>query len=316
MGGLKVALVFPGQGAQTVGMGRELAERYPAAREVFEIADEALGYPLSRLCWEGPEEELRLTYHTQPALLTAGIAALRALQSETSVDAVVTAGHSLGEYTALVASDALDLADAVRLVHRRGRWMDEAVPAGRGTMAAVMGMEREALAEVCEAACEGEDTVDLANLNCPGQIVISGTRSAVERAAELARSRGARRVVFLEVSGPFHSRLMRPAAARLAEALDQTELRRARWPVMANVDAQPKQQPEEIRQALAAQLYSPVRWEDDVRAMLALGVDTFIEFGPGTVLSGLIRKVDRQVRTLHVEDLASLQETRAALQDA
>lgn len=313
---MKVALVFPGQGAQTVGMGRELAERYPAAREVFEIADEALGYPLSRLCWEGPEEELRLTYHTQPALLTAGIAALRALQSETSVDAVVTAGHSLGEYTALVASDALDLADAVRLVHRRGRWMDEAVPAGRGTMAAVMGMEREALAEVCEAACEGEDTVDLANLNCPGQIVISGTRSAVERAAELARSRGARRVVFLEVSGPFHSRLMRPAAARLAEALDQTELRRARWPVMANVDAQPKQQPEEIRQALAAQLYSPVRWEDDVRAMLALGVDTFIEFGPGTVLSGLIRKVDRQVRTLHVEDLASLQETRAALQDA
>ncbi|MCL6516445.1 ACP S-malonyltransferase [Alicyclobacillus sp.] len=310
--GMKLAFVFPGQGAQYVGMGKELCERYPVARAVMEAADEALGFSLSRLCFEGPEEELRLTYHTQPALLTVSTLAHRVFHELTGVRPVVTAGHSLGEYSALVAAGVLSFEDAVRLVHLRGRWMDEAVPAGRGAMSAVMGMEAADLEAVCREASTPDEPVEVANFNCPGQIVISGAAGAVARAGELAKARGARRVIPLVVSGPFHSSLMKPAAERLAKALAEVTWHESGIPVMANVDAVARTDVEGIRRALEVQLYQPVRWEDDVRAMLAMGIDGFVEFGPGTVLSGLIRKVDRRIPVFHVEDEASLRETIAA----
>lgn len=306
---MKVAYVFPGQGAQYVGMGREIVERYPVARQTFEEADAALGFSLSTLMLEGPEESLRLTYHTQPALLTMSIAAYRVFQTLSGgVSAVCAAGHSLGEYTALVAAGALPFDAAVQLVHHRGRLMDEAVPAGKGAMSAVLGLEAEPLQDVCRLASEGEELVELANLNCPGQIVISGTASAVERAGAMAKEAGARRVMPLVVSGPFHCALMKPAAGELAKALADAPITTAAVPVVANVDARPRTNPADIRDALERQLYSPVHWEDDVRTMLELGVETFVEFGPGTVLSGLVKKVDRGIPTFHVEDESSLQE--------
>ncbi|MBX5436261.1 MAG: ACP S-malonyltransferase [Alicyclobacillaceae bacterium] len=317
---VKVALVFPGQGAQYVGMGRELYGRYEAARAVFDEADRVLGYPLSQLCFEGPEDTLRVTYHTQPALLVASVAAYRVLCEVMGAhptaavwQPVVAAGHSLGEYTALVAAGSLSFGDAVHLVQQRGRWMDEACPAGQGAMAAVLGMEPSELEIICKHCSEGTQVVELANLNCPGQIVISGSAPAVERAAKIARERGARRVVPLQVSGPFHSSLMRPAADKLAALLDQVEFRPAQIPVAANVDGRLLREPAEIRDALVRQLCAPVRWEDDVRAMLAAGAEAFIEVGPGTVLSGLIKKIGKGIRVFHVEDEASLRETAAGL---
>ncbi|MCF8564398.1 ACP S-malonyltransferase [Alicyclobacillus tolerans] len=306
---LKFGFVFPGQGAQSVGMGRDFFDRYETARKTLAEADAALGFSLSTLCFDGPEDQLRLTYHTQPALLAVSVAAYRVFQEHAKVDAAMVAGHSLGEYTACVAAGAMEFADAVSLVHRRGRYMDEAVPAGQGTMAAVLGLAEPELGKVCQEASEGEDVVELANINCPGQIVISGTAAAVSRASELAKPAGARRVIPLEVSGPFHSSLMKPAASRLNAALSETNVRDARIPVVANVDAKPHTDAQGLKSALQEQLYSPVRWEDDVRTMLEAGVDAFIEFGPGTVLSGLIKKIDRRIMTLHVEDEASLQET-------
>lgn len=309
---MKLGFVFPGQGAQYVGMGQELANNYTIARETFEEADDALGFKLSDLCFLGPEDSLRLTYHTQPALLTAGIAAYRVFEQLTESRPTVVAGHSLGEYTALVAADALSFRDAVQLVHSRGKYMDEAVPSGQGAMSAVLGMGMEDLQAVCLSASDGEDVVELANINCPGQIVISGTATAVQRAGELAKSAGARRVVPLVVSGPFHCSLMKKAAVRLAQTLTRTSVQVAKVPVVANVDAQPRQAVRDILSALEAQLYSPVLWEASVRSMLSMGVDAFVEFGPGTVLSGLIKKVERRSLTLHVENEASLREAVAA----
>jgi [acyl-carrier-protein] S-malonyltransferase len=309
---MKLAFVFPGQGAQYVGMGQELVDKYSVAAETFTEADRVLGFSLTELCLRGPEESLRLTYHTQPALLTMGIAAYRVFAEHCDVRPIAMAGHSLGEYTALVAAGAMAFGDAVRLVHLRGKWMNEAVPAGEGAMAAVMGLAEADLAEVCRAVSEAGTVVELANLNCPGQIVISGTAAGVAEAGRLAKERGARRVIPLEVSGPFHCSLMRPAAEKLGKALRETTIEDASVPVVNNVDAEPMSAAESIRDALERQLYSPVRFEDDVRRMLEMGVEGFIEFGPGTVLSGLIRKVDRRIPTFHVEDEASLQEAIAA----
>ncbi len=310
---LKTAFVFPGQGAQYVGMGKDLMDKYEVARRTFEEADAALGFSLSDIILDGPDSDLKLTYHTQPALLTVSIAAYRVFVEQSSVTPVCVAGHSLGEYTALVAAGVLDFADAVRLVHWRGKWMDEAVPAGVGAMSAVLGMDASSLEQVCRDASEGSEVVELANLNCPGQIVISGTRAAVERAGALAKERGAKRVIPLEVSGPFHCSLMKPAAEKLARALAETMFHESSIPVVANVDAEARTQTDEIRRALEAQLYSSVRWEDDVHTMLGLGVEAFLEFGPGTVLSGLIRKIAKGIPTLHVENDTSLQESLQAL---
>jgi [acyl-carrier-protein] S-malonyltransferase len=312
---VKVALLFPGQGAQYVGMGRELIENYEVAKRTVEEADEALGFALSKLILEGPKEELRLTYHTQPALLTVSIAAYRVLaEFIPNLKPTVAAGHSLGEYSALVALSSLSFSDAVKLVHLRGKWMDEAVPAGQGAMSAVLGMGTDALDAVCRQAAEEAGVVELANINCPGQIVISGTVAGVERASALATEAGARRVIPLVVSGPFHCSLMKRAAAKLEDQLAKTSFSSIDVPLVANVDAKPHTEGAEIQSGLAKQLYSPVLWEQGVRTMLDTGVDTFIELGPGTVLSGLVKKVERRIQTLHVEDEATLRAVIEAVQ--
>ncbi|GEO25155.1 malonyl CoA-acyl carrier protein transacylase [Alicyclobacillus acidoterrestris] len=302
-------IVFPGQGSQYVGMGKSLIEAYPTARRTFEEADERLGFHLTKLCLEGPEEQLRLTYHTQPALLTASIAFYRVLTERVELNPIVAAGHSLGEYSALVAAGAMAFGDAVHLVHRRGQLMDEAVPAGQGAMAAVLGLDEEPLTSVCAQVMEQTgEVVELANLNCPGQIVISGTAAGVQAAATLAKEQGAKRVIPLTVSGPFHCRLMRAAADSFGALLDATVIQDASIPVVANVDAVANKDASQIREALKRQLYSPVRWTDDVQAMRRMGVERIVEIGPGTVLSGLIRKIDRGISTAHVEDEATLAE--------
>ncbi len=302
----KVAWVFPGQGAQYVGMGREVAEMYEEAKAVFAQADEALGFSLSRLCMEGDEAQLRLTENTQPAILTTSIALLRAMQRH-NVPVDYVAGHSLGEYSALVAAESLSFESAVKLVRIRGRLMEEAVPAGQGTMAAVLGMDEAALAPICDAVSAEGNPVDLANLNCPGQIVISGTRAGVEEAGRRAKEAGARRVMMLDVSGPFHSRLMQPAADKFRLHLEEATITDARIPVVANVTARPVQEAAAIRELLYRQVAAPVRWEETVRWLLDQGVRTFVEIGPGSVLSGLIRKVDRSVQTLQVEKPTDLE---------
>lgn len=306
---MKTGLVFPGQGAQYVGMGKSLLDNYKEARETFAEADERLGFRLTSLCLEGPEDELRLTYYTQPALLAMSIAAFRVLSARVDLAPLVAAGHSLGEYSALVAAHAMSFSDAIALVYGRGKLMDEAVPAGEGAMTAVLGMDEDTLVAVCQqAAQETGEVVELANLNCPGQIAISGTVAAVGRAGELAKVAGAKRAIPLTVSGPFHCSLMRPAAEAFAELLDHTDIKRADIPVVANVDGQMHQDAEEIRDVLKRQLYLPVRWVDDVKTIQSVGVDVILEFGPGTVLSGLIRKIDKGISTAHVEDDSTLAE--------
>jgi [acyl-carrier-protein] S-malonyltransferase len=311
---VKLGIVFPGQGAQYVGMGKELMENFRTAREVFEQADEVLGFSLTKLCLEGPLEELRLTFHTQPALLTTSIAAYRVLLQETGFSAEVAAGHSLGEYSALVASSALPFETAVKLVHLRGKWMDEAVPAGQGAMAAILGMESNSLEQVCAKIRETGEIVELANLNCPGQIVISGTAMGVAKASELAKEQGARRAVPLVVSGPFHCSLMKPAAEKLNKALQEADFTKGTIPVVANVDACAYTEPDDVRVALGRQLYSPVLWQQSVETMQRMGAEAYIEFGPGTVLGGLIKKIDRRISTFHVENESTLREVVTALQ--
>lgn len=302
----KIAFLFPGQGSQKVGMGKDLAEVHPGAKEIFAKADEALGFSLSRLCFEGPEEKLRLTAYTQPAILSTSIALYTAF-SERGIVPDLVAGHSLGEYSALVAAGSIDFADAVRTVHRRGTFMEEAVPAGKGAMSAVLGLDREVLEQVCREVSREGHLVEPANLNAPGQIVISGHREAVEEGGERARQAGARRVIPLAVSGPFHSSLMKPAAERLSEALADVVITDAKVPVVANVSARPVTEAQAIRQSLIDQVASPVLWEDSVRWMMEQGVDTFVEIGPGNVLTGLVRKIHRRVTALSVQDVPSLE---------
>lgn len=306
---MRTGIVFPGQGSQYVGMGQSLMENFPIARETFEEADEQLGFSLSQICFEGPEEDLRLTYYTQPALLATSVAAYRVLVDRVGAMPVVAAGHSLGEYAALVAVGAMTFGDAVRVVHHRGRLMDDAVPAGEGAMAAVLGMSEEALTDICQHITQtiGE-VVELANINCPGQIAISGTVAGVSQACDRAKASGAKRAILLNVSGPFHSSLMKPAAKAFGSVLDDTKISTITTPVVSNVDGQARTNANDLRDALKRQLYSPVRWIDDVETMKSIGVDIILELGPGKVLSGLIRKIDKGIQTNHVEDEPTLQD--------
>lgn len=298
--------MFPGQGSQVVGMGKELNDSFTSGESYFQRADAALQYTLSDLMIEGPQEQLTLTYNAQPALLTTGALIAARLQAE-GIRPDYTAGHSLGEYTALVASNVLSFEDAVVAVHKRGLYMNEAVPAGQGAMAAILGMDAEPLTEITEAITQEGYAVQPANLNCPGQIVISGTKEGVEKACERLKEAGAKRAILLDVSGPFHSTLMEPAAEKLRATLQQINMQDATVPVIANVHAQVVTEQQQIQQLLVEQLYSPVRWEDSVRTLLDLGVTHFIECGPGKVLSGLIKKIHRPATVLSVYDEETLQ---------
>ena len=309
----RLALVFPGQGSQHVGMGRELAETYPVARAAFEQADAALGFLISKLCFEGPEEELKRTANTQPAILTASVAAFQILADNEIVPDFV-AGHSLGEYSALVASGCIHLPEAVRAVCARGTFMQEAVPEGEGAMAAILGLDASKVAEVCKQAAQG-DVVVPANLNSPGQVVISGAKAAVERAAEAAKKAGAKRAIPLPVSAPFHSPLMALVVPRLQEVFEDVTFEALRMPLVTNVDAAVIESPLEARDALLRQVSAPVRWEESVRTLIDEGCDTFVEVGPGKVLDGLIKKISRDVTILNVEDCASLDKTLEALKN-
>jgi [acyl-carrier-protein] S-malonyltransferase len=294
-------------------MGQALADGFPECRAVFDEADAALGEPLSRLCFEGPEDQLTLTENTQPAILTVSVAAARLLQSR-GLEPSFVAGHSLGEYSAHVAAGTLAFADAVRVVRRRGRYMQEAVPVGEGAMAAILGADEATVARACAEGAQGE-VVSPANLNAPGQIVIAGSRDAVRRAGERARALGARRVVPLPVSAPFHCALMKPAEDRLAPELRALGVQDPRVPVVANVDAEPKTTGRAAIEALIAQVSAPVRWQDVVGRLASAGVRAYVEVGPGTVLSGLVRKIHRDARVASFESPADLEAVDALLRE-
>jgi [acyl-carrier-protein] S-malonyltransferase len=302
-----VAFLFPGQGSQAVGMGKELAEKYLIARQTFEEADQALGYKLSQACFEGPEDQLRLTEITQPAILTASVAAWRIL-NEKGLKPSFVAGHSLGEYSAHVAAGTLSFADAVRAVRNRGKYMQEAVPVGVGAMAAILGMEFEKVTAVCRDAAQGE-VCEPANINSPEQIVISGHTPAVERAAKLADERGAKRAKLLPVSAPFHCSLMKPAQDRLSVDLSAITFRKPAVGVVCNADAALLEDADRSRDALIRQVTGSVKWEQSMRVLIAQGVQTFVEVGPGKVLCGLMRQIDRAKTCINVADEASLQKT-------
>lgn len=303
----KIAFVFPGQGSQKVGMGHDVYEQHEQGREVFMQADRALGEPLSELIFTGPESELKLTYHTQPALLTTSIALLTVFR-EQGIKPDFVAGHSLGEYSALVAAGVMSFADAVRTVKARGEFMEAAVPSGEGAMAAVLGAEQEVLQQCCEEITAAGEVVQLANLNCPGQIVISGTAAGVQQVVERGKAIGARRVIPLEVSGPFHSSLMKPAAEQLAAVLAEVEMNEPQIPVVANVTARQVTDATHIRQLLAEQVYSPVQWTDSIEWMIGEGVNTFFEIGSGQVLTGLIKKIDRTVNVYNINSMDAIKE--------
>ena len=308
----KVAFVFPGQGSQKVGMGKALSNQFSSVQQFFLRADAALQFPLSELIFEGPQDTLTLTTNAQPALLTTSIAILSRLE-ESAIRADYVAGHSLGEYTALVAAGVLSFEDAVSIVRKRGEFMEEAVPAGTGSMAAVLGADRTALLELTASITEEGDPVQLANINCPGQIVVSGTAAGVQKVVETGKSIGAKRVLPLDVSGPFHSCLMEPASDKLRQAFLEIVWQDARIPVISNVTAAPIEKADEIQNKLIEQLYSPVLWQDSVEKMIELGVDTFIEIGPGSVLTGLIKKINRKVRLFSVSNEEEVQTVVEAL---
>ena len=310
----KLAYLFPGQGSQSVGMGKELAANHNIARQTFEEADAALGYKLSQLCFEGPEDQLKLTEITQPAILTVSIAAFRVLKEKGARPPDFVAGHSLGEYSAHVAAGTLSFSDAVRTVRNRGKYMQEAVPVGAGAMAAVLGMQLDALEEICrEASGADANAVAPANINSPSQIVISGKADAVQRAADLAKSKGAKRAILLPVSAPFHCALMQPAQDRLAADLRGLTFQDSTIPVVKNIDAMPTQSGEEAREALISQVTGAVQWVKSVHTLVNAGVTTFIEVGPGKVLCGLVGQIQKGANCANVEDEASLTKALALL---
>jgi [acyl-carrier-protein] S-malonyltransferase len=301
----KYAFIFPGQGSQYPGMGKELADGFPVARQTFEEADDALGLKLSTICFSGSDEDLKLTANTQPAILTTSIAVLRVLQQETGLQADFLAGHSLGEYSALVCSGALSFADAVRTVRARGTFMQDAVPVGTGTMAAMLSIEKDVLEEICREAAQG-DVVSPANFNSPGQIVIAGGTAAINRAIEIAKGKGFRKAMLLPVSAPFHCAMMKPAADRLSAVLDEITVSDMTRPVVANATALPNCDKEQVRSLLVTQVCAPVLWEQSVLEMVSQGVSRFIEIGPGKVLCGLVKRISKEVETSNIEDSTGL----------
>ncbi|MBP1713291.1 MAG: fabD-2 [Deltaproteobacteria bacterium] len=308
----KVALIFPGQGSQYVGMGKDLYDRSPAAKQVFQEANEVLGYDLTALCFQGPEEDLKLTANTQPAILTVAVAALRMMQAERQLAPLAAAGHSLGEYGALVAAGGLRFRDAVRLVHLRGRFMQEAVPVGVGAMAAVMGLSPAEVEALCREASQGE-VLSPANFNSPGQIAVSGHATAVKRAVEIVAKQAGKKAVLLPVSAPFHCALMKPAAEKLREAFATVETGELAFPVVSNVEADVYPGKDRIKELLFRQVDHPVRWEESMQKLVAMGPELVLEVGPGKVLSGLLRRISRDAPTANVEDGATWEKVKGLL---
>jgi len=309
----KIACIFPGQGAQYPGMGKELVQNYKEAMNIFDLASERLGIDMKKLCFEGDEEELKKTENTQPSILTVSIALLEVLKLK-GIEPQIAAGLSLGEYSALVASKAISFADAVALVKKRGKYMQEAVPAGEGTMAAIMGIERESVME-CLKMASGYGVVEAANFNCPGQVVIAGHTSAVEKACSILKERGARKAIMLPVSAPFHSSLLKPAGEKLAAELENVNISDNELPVVSNVNAQVIMNKYEIKRCLIEQVSSSVLWEDSIRRMIDMGVDTFIEVGPGRTLSAFVKKIDKSLYVHNVENIETLENTIVSIRE-
>ena len=312
IGNHKSAFLFPGQGSQAVGMGKDLYDNFPAARQIFEEADDALGFKLSELCFAGTAEDLALTANTQPAILTTAVAAFRAMQSENFPLPDYVAGHSLGEYSALVAAGAMSFFDAVRTVRKRGAYMQEAVPVGVGAMAAILGLDLETIENACEEAKQGQ-ICNPANINSPAQVVIAGNAEAVDRAVEILKERGAKRAIKLNVSAPFHCDLMLPAQERLAADLQKVNYTDLQFPIIENVSARANSNGERVREALTEQVSKPVLWAQSVESLIVGGVETFVEVGAGKILSGLVRQINRDVRSLNVENSDSLKNTLDSL---
>ncbi|MFZ5352604.1 MAG: ACP S-malonyltransferase [Bacillota bacterium] len=309
----KIACIFPGQGAQYPGMGKEIAESFRESMEIYDKASEVLGMDMKKLCFEGDEEELKKTENTQPSILTTSIAILEALKLN-GITPQVTAGLSLGEYSALVASNAIDFEDAVAVVKKRGQYMQEAVPAGEGTMAAIMGLSKEEIVE-CLKLVNDYGIVEAANYNCPGQVVIAGHTKAVEKACALLKEKGAKRAMILPVSAPFHSSLLKPAGEKLAKELENIKIKKPELPVISNVHANVIKDENETKRLLIEQVSTSVLWEDSVRNMIDMGVNTFIEVGPGKTLSSFVKKIDKNSCVYNVEDLVSLENTIASIRE-
>lgn len=310
--GSKIAYLFPGQGSQSVGMGKELFENFAAAKSVFEEADEALGFPLAAMCFEGNYDDLQLTANTQPAILTVSVAAYRAMESAGYPKPDFVAGHSLGEYSALVAAGVLDFAHAVKTVRKRGTYMQEAVPIGVGSMAAVLGLDIEAVEQGCAEAADGQ-VCSAANINSPSQVVIAGNSEAIDRACDILKAKGAKRAIKLNVSAPFHCALMMPAEERLGVDLQAIDYSGFAFPIVHNVDAEVNQAPGNVAAALKRQVSSPVKWMQSIYKLRSSGVEKFIEVGPGKVLTGLLRQIDRDASSANVEDAESLRSTLETL---